>query len=272
MMRAVTLIELMLAVILVAILSVTIFISFDQTTEDAQDAWLIDRQKKLQVELNMIYAKVFQDSVAAPVPLIDWRYAGALGRAPELAAEPAAVKQGPLVNGVPLLLTRRFQTRLFEELQLGIDIVRYNEFGFAAVLNRNGLKALCFGEGSTVTDPYVSQGRFPLLVNVYDLLDAAGLGGNVSDGNLLGELFAGGGGGQEGAGLDGAMSNNFSDGGGTGWNYTAPPAAPDEVPLGPLPQNPDGSPDSSLDWISNLVPVELDGKGEAVYNGPPFNN
>ncbi len=256
--HGITLIELMLALLLVAMLSITIFISFDKTTEEAEEAWVINRQKKLQVELNMIYAKVYQDEVQAPgAPLPEWRYAelpaekGPWLRASQPTATMERVKQGPRVDGVPLLLSEGFQVALYQAIQLGLDVSKYIQYGFAAILNDAGLKAVCFGKDSSLTAPYAAQGDLAVFVDVYKLLAtsrAASPGDTITDPKLLDALF-------------GPAAT-------TSWNFSPPSAVSGEIPLGPIPQNPDHSPDLSFaPWAANLFPLEVDTGGNAQYAG-----
>ncbi len=141
---ALSLLELLIGMVVVAILSTTIFISLAGTTDDADNAKVVTLQSQLQAELDIAYAVAVQQSQGAwlDLPADAWRVAEARPARPApIATGVKGTEPMPPAADPPDM---ELLTNLYANVQK-LD-AKYGDRGLCAVYTAEGLKALVLGE------------------------------------------------------------------------------------------------------------------------------
>ncbi len=137
--RGLTLVELLMALLIVALLSTSVLLSMGGSSDEAAHAWLQDLQARMQAELDLAYAHAVQQSARAPV-FEDWDapgFAAKTAKAGPEAAPPPSAKQ---YNPPPTLSPWAPPLAMYWACQ---EIsARYAEAGFAAIMVQGGLRAV----------------------------------------------------------------------------------------------------------------------------------
>lgn len=169
--RGVTLMEVLVAMVLVAIISVTVYVSLSGSTQDAQVAWSANKQDELQSQLDILWAAARQEVAEADLEPEYW-YAEAvsLGDGKDLASTEDDTELSKATSRTPSFLkilepfTRRVESSIspdFVEMYGLIPAVRADgPFVFydpAAAALHPGLRLVLDVGGSTLIDGGVNN-------------------------------------------------------------------------------------------------------------------
>lgn len=178
--HAVTLIELMIGMVVLAILSVSVYISLAGSTDDANEAQLRSLQAQMQAELDLAYARSVQQSENAWLEIDhDWQRAALpdgkpapQGSGPQPAAAAAKGTQPlPPASDPPDLA-------LLETIYLNVQPLdaKYPEQGLCAVYTSNGLRALVLGKKHPEIQRTLNDAdeRILLAIDISSVMSSAG--------------------------------------------------------------------------------------------------
>ncbi len=148
--KAVTLIELLIAMVVLAILSVTVFVSLAGSTDEASNAQLMSLQAQMQAELDLAYARSVQQSENAWLELerdAEWAQAFPSKQSYARGATEPAARSAKGSQPIPPASDPP-DLQLLETIYLNVQPLdtKYPEHGLCAVYTSNGLRALVLGK------------------------------------------------------------------------------------------------------------------------------
>lgn len=172
--RGVTFTEIMICTVIVSILSISIFISYSGSTEDATIAHNLQKLAKLQEQVEQVYAAALQASYSE-VQVDDWEFAELPFEKDSVYGPSPALEPGVKYDLVSLSLNVPREARVFGLIQgiKGAEIFAQEKF--CVVRTRLGVKAAMIA----ANDPFYANSPNHLNV-LYDIRNLMGISGPFS--------------------------------------------------------------------------------------------
>lgn len=172
--RGVTFTEIMICTVIVSILSISIFISYSGSTEDATIAHNLQKLAKLQEQVEQAYAAALQASYSE-VQFDDWEFAELPFDKESVYGPLPALEPGVKYDLVSLALNVPREKHFFDLTQAVKGAESYAQEKYCVVRTRLGVKAAMIAEN----DPFYAAA--PSYLNVlYDVRNLTGVSGPFS--------------------------------------------------------------------------------------------